>query len=394
MNTRSIGTERIARLQRGLAERDIAAMVCLKPENSFYLSGFNPIIYTHPVVAILPAQGEPTLLVHALRDDHARGSAWVGDVRLYGAWSTKKTMGPNWLDALTEIMREHGAAEARIGIEEDFLPLSRSRQFERAFPKASFADVSSIIAASRLLKEPYEIECARIACRIADRGMETAIAAVAAGADEREVSVAVMAAMNEVWLRDYPDIEVCDFGSLEGGVHNGLWCYALTGARVPMNADNPKRIKPKPGELVLIIIWTNCNGIHGENERTVAFGAPAPERRAAYEAVLEIRHRTQGLMRPGTTVRDLFLAAKKEYVRLGYEKNVPGRIGHGMGLGAHEAPSLEAATETVLAPNMVITFEPNLRLPEWGGLQHSDTVLITDTGHEFLTTTERGLIQV
>ena len=394
MNTGNVGAERIARLQRGLTERGIAAMVCLKPENSFYLSGFNPIIYSHPVVAILPAEGEPTLLVHALRDDHARDSAWVSDVRLYGAWSTKKTMGPNWVGALREIMLEHGAAEGRIGIEEDFLPLSRMRQFEQAFPRASFTDVSDMIAASRLLKEPCEIECARIACRIADRGMETAIATVAGGGDEREVSVAAMAAKNQMWLHEYPDVEVCDFGSLEGGVHNGLWCYALTGARVPMNADNPKRIKPRSGELVLIIIWTNCNGIHGENERTVAFGPPPPERRAAYEAVLEIRERTQGLMQPGTTVRDLYLGAKQEYIRLGYEKNVPGRIGHGMGLGAHEAPSLEAATDTVLAPNMIITFEPNLRLPEWGGLQHSDTVLITETGHEFLTTTERGFIQV
>jgi Xaa-Pro dipeptidase len=43
---------------------------------------------------------------------------------------------------------------------------------------------------------------------------------------------------------------------------------------------------------------------------------------------------------------------------------------------------------------MVLTFEPNLRIPPWGGLQHSDTVLITEDGNEFLTTTENGFIQV
>jgi Xaa-Pro dipeptidase len=394
MTSRKIGQDRIRRLQKGLSERGVAAMICLKPENSFYLSGFNPIIYSHPVVGILPAQGEPAVLVHALRDDHARSSAWVKDIRLYGAWSTKKTMSMNWLEALAEILRERDATDAVIGIEEDFLPISRMKQFEAIFPKARFVDISSIIAEARLVKEPYEIECARIACRLADYGMDHAIAAIGAGADEREASVAAMAAMNQMWVSDYPDIEVCDFGSLEGGVHNGLWCYALAGERVPFNADNPKRIKPKPGELVLIIIWTNCNGIHGENERTVAYGPLPPERRAAYEAILEIRKATQDLMRPGTPVRDLYLAARKEYIRLGYEKNVPGRIGHGMGLGAHEAPSIEASTETLLQPNMIITFEPNLRLPEWGGLQHSDTVLITEGGNEFLTTTQRGLIQL
>src|SRR4051812_21776575 len=158
MNMDTVGKERIARLQRGLAERGIAAIICLKPENSFYLSGFNPIIYSHPVVGILPAQGEPAVLIHALRDDHARSSAWVKDIRLYGTWSTKKTMGMNWLDALAEILRERGAAEATVGIEEDFLPVSRLKQFETAFPKARFVDISAMIRESRLIKEPYEID--------------------------------------------------------------------------------------------------------------------------------------------------------------------------------------------------------------------------------------------
>jgi Xaa-Pro dipeptidase len=65
-----------------------------------------------------------------------------------------------------------------------------------------------------------------------------------------------------------------------------------------------------------------------------------------------------------------------------------------MGLGAHEEPSMEAKSDLVLQPNMVLTFEPNLRIPPWGGLQHSDTVLITESGHEFLTKTENGFIQV
>jgi len=95
-----VGTERIARLREGMRARGIDVLVCLKPQSSFYLSGFNPIIYSHPVVAVLPMRGDPVLLVHALRDDHARQSAWVHDVRLFGAWSTKRTMGPDWLAAL------------------------------------------------------------------------------------------------------------------------------------------------------------------------------------------------------------------------------------------------------------------------------------------------------
>jgi Xaa-Pro dipeptidase len=390
----SVGQDRIRRLQEDLAARGIGAMICMKPENSFYLSGFNPIIYSHPVVAVLPAKGDPVVLVHALRDDHARGSAWVRDIRLYGAWGVKKTMGPDWLKALGEILSELGVADGSLGIEENFLPLTRLRQFESAFPNASFQDISDVIAKSRLVKEPYEIDCIRIAAKLSDGGMDAAISAVSAGADEQQASVAAMGAMNRLWIEDYPDIEVCDFGSLEGGVHNGLWCWTMAGDRVAINADNPKRLKPQKGELVLIMIWTNANGMHAENERTVAIGPLNDERRAAYDTILEVRARTKPLFKPGTPVAELYGTAKQAYADLGYAKYTPGRIGHGMGLGAHEEPSLDANSKIVLAPGMICTFEPNLRIPPWGGLQHSDTLLITDDGCEFLTTTDNGYLQV
>lgn len=390
----NVGQTRTAGLQEALRRRGVDAMVSFKPENSFYLSGFNPIIYSHPVVALLPAKGEPAVLVHALRDDHARASAWVSDIRLYGAWSTKKTMGPNWLDALREILVERGVANGVIGFEGDYLSVQRFAQLEKLLPGARFEDTSDLLEHARYVKDADEIRCARIAARLTDVGMDAALAAISGGASEREVSIRAQAAMNELWLIDYPDIEVCDFGSLEGGVHNGLWCWCLTGERVLINTDNPSVRRPKAGEIAVIFIWTNCNGVHAENERAVAIGTLPAERKAAYDAVLEIRERVAPWMRPGVRCADLYERAKAEYIRLGYQRYLPGRIGHGLGLGAHEHPSLDSRSSITLEPGMLITFEPNLRIPEWGGLQHSDSVLITTSGNEFLTTTRRGYIEV
>ena len=79
---------------------------------------------------------------------------------------------------------------------------------------------------------------------------------------------------------------------------------------------------------------------------------------------------------------------------MGYGKYLPGRIGHGLGLGPHEPPSLGPRDETVLRAGMIFTLEPNLRIPELGGVQHSDTLLVTETGYEVMTTTRGGYIQV
>ncbi|MGH2561623.1 MAG: M24 family metallopeptidase [Thermomicrobiales bacterium] len=389
-----IGMERIERLREGMRERAVDVLICLKPQNSFYLSGFNPIIYSHPVVAILPLEGESVLLVHALRDDHARQSAWVRDVRLYGAWSTKQTMGPDWLLALHAILEERGVARGTIGIEGDFLPLATAQQWEALLSGARFVDAADLIMNTRMVKEPIEIEYTRAASAIADIGMEAALATAAERLSERDISIRAMAAMNQVWADDFPNVEVADFGGLEGGVQNGLWCYCLTGDHVLVNCDNPTTRRLADGELALIVIWTNCNGLHAENERTVAVGTLDDARRAAFEAVLQIREETWSAFRPGATCADVYNAARTVYEQLGYGKYLPGRIGHGLGLGPHEPPSLGPRDSTVLRPGMIFTLEPNLRIPELGGVQHSDTLIVTGLGYEVMTTTRGGYIEV
>jgi len=187
---------------------------------------------------------------------------------------------------------------------------------------------------------------------------------------------------------------VADFGSLEGGVMNGLWCYCLIGERILLNCDVPTPRRPRDGDLVLVVIWTVLDGMHAENERTVAVGDLGAEQRRMYDAVLQIREEAVSALRPGATCAQVYRAAREIYERLGYGAYLPGRIGHGLGLGPHEPPSLAPADHTLLEPGMVLTFEPNLRIPGVGGVQHSDTVLITHDGHEFVTHVRRDFIQV
>lgn len=238
---------------------------------------------------------------------------------------------------------------------------------------------------TRLVKDADEIANARDAARIADTGMIAAVEAVRQGGSERDVSLAAMAAMNRFWADNFPDKEVCDFGSLEGGAQNGLWAWALAGDRMFMNCDNPTNRKPVAGEAISILIWTIVNGIHAENERTVAVGVLNDERRRALDSIIEIRNEVATLLKPGTPISALFGATKAGLEARGYGKYLPGRIGHGIGLGAHEHPSLDAKTGILLEPGMILTLEPNLRIPGIAATQFSDTVLITEGGCEFLT---------
>lgn len=385
---------KLVRLRRLMGEHDLDAVITLKPEHSFYLSGFNPIIYSHPVIAILPREGAPRVLVHALRDDHARASSSLEHIHLYGVWSTKVTMGPDWLKALSTVIGEMGLSEARIGIEDDFLTLARQRQLVGALPQVRWADSAKAFFEARLVKSPGEIADARIAAAIANLGMDVAVSTLREGGSERDVSLASQGAMSRFWADNFPDVEVADFGSLEGGVFNGLWTWVLAGDRMFINADVPTQRKAAQGELAAVLIWTNANGVHSEIERTIAVGEPPATHRAALDAVFGLRDDLRPMLAPGTPIAELFKATRAGLEARGYPKNIPGRIGHGIGLGAHEHLSLDGASPYVLEPGMLITFEPNLRVPPVCGTQISDTVLITETGSEFLTGGHDGYVQV
>lgn len=385
---------RIDRLKAIMAKHDCDAIVSFKPENSFYLTGFNPIIYSQPVIAIITPDHEPIMLVHALRDEHSRGSSWLSDIRLFGVWSSKITQGATWLDALAGVVSDLGCSAKKIGIEENFVSIERMGQLRQALPDAQFKDAGRLIERCRLIKDADEIGNARIAGKLSDIGMDAAFETLRAGGNEREICVSAMHAMNLHWSASFPDVEVCDFGSLEGGIQNNLSFWALSGERTFYNCDNPSTRRPKRGDAVTLLSWTIANGIHAENERTVAVGPLPTAYRKAMDDILEIRAQVDPLLTPGVPFRDIYNASKSGLEARGYGAYIPGRIGHSIGLGAHEQFSIDAKSEEVLEPNMLITFEPHIQI--YGELQTqiSDTVLITAEDHEYLTLSHPGYLEI
>lgn len=386
-------TGRLERIQKGLAERGADVLISLKPQNTFYQSAYSPVLYSHPVIVVVPAEGAPTLIVHALRGHSSRTTSPLTDIRTYGRWSTEIGT-PDWPSAVVDVLTERGLTSSTLGIEGDYLPVATHDTLRQALPQARFVDASSAVTEARYVKDAEELVAIRAASRISDVGMDSALAAVAERASEIEISVAAMGAMQREWQRNFSEFTAIDFGSSEGGVINALWSYALIGDRVPLNSMPPTNRRPVDGEIAWVVIWTACNGIHAENERSVAVGQLNDEKRRAFSSLLEIRAETQQVIRPGVTCADVYAAARRSYVDHGYGDYLPGRIGHGLGLGPHEAPSLGPHDDVVLEPGMTLTFEPNLRIPSFGGLQHSDSLVVTEDGFEFLTTTRRDLIQV
>ena len=101
--------------------------------------------------------------------------------------------------------------------------------------------------------------------------------------------------------------------------------------------------------------------------------------------MLKARELAVSMVRPGVICGDIDQAVYTYLVSKGYEKNILHRTGHGIGLGNHEGPFIARGSNDILEENMVISIEPGIYIPEIGGFRHSDTLLVTATGYEFLT---------
>ncbi len=378
------------RVQQVMRTSGLDALVLHKPQNIAYLSGFNPIIQSHLMALILPAEGDGTLIVHALRERHARQEAAVTDIRLYGRWGKIRSMAAGLFEAIQVVLGERRLEAACLGYERDYLPVGQHEQLRAALPGARLVDAGAILTQARAVKSPQELTLIRAAARVADHGMESVLRTLPGRGREIDVAQRAEIAMREFWMRDYPGEELVDFGSTEGGIFSALWCYVLAGEHMNCYADCASARPIRDGDLVMSVIWTACRGYHAENERTAGVGPMGPEQLRAFDVVLEARAAALPVLRSGRTCAEVYAAARDVFVAHGFGDALPGRIGHGIGLGAHEPPSLGPTEETVLEPGMVFSFEPAIRIGELGGVQHSDTVVVTEDGCEFLTRTSAG----
>jgi len=390
------GRARLQAFCKCLGEEEIDVAIVTKPQSVYYLSGFNPIIQSQPSAVVLMREHEPVLVVHSLRAEHAELDGWVDKVEYFGRWGSRGVVSPSsLLSAVGGVLGSYGRGMGRrIGLELSYLPAACFNELNELLPRGHVIDISRTMMALRRRKDEHEIACIRAAAGIADAGMAVAVKAVGEGLTEREISVKAMMRMQQEWLERYPYLEASDFGCSEGGVLNSLWAYCLSGPRMNLMCDSPGTRVTKPGEFALIVIWTALDGYHAENERTVAMTPISPEQEELNDAVSTAWEEGKAKLLAGRRISDVYLAAVEVMKRKGYGDIAPGRVGHGIGLGAHEEPALASETEGEFETGMVVSFEPSLRLGHMGGVQNSDTILIRSNGPEFLTHTQHGLIRV
>jgi Xaa-Pro aminopeptidase len=226
----------------------------------------------------------------------------------------------------------------------------------------------------RMIKDRDEIERTRVACDQARRAFEVVRSMLTPDMTELEV-----AAEQEYQARRF------------GGLSLAFSPIVAVGPRAALPHANPTNRKIGESDFTLID-WGVNEGLYlSDLTRIVVTGKISPKLRKVYGIVLKAQLAGIAAIRPGVTCEAVDHAARSIITKAGYGKEFGHGLGHGIGLEIHESLRLSNGQKTVLKPGMIVTVEPGIYLPGWGGVRIEDDILVTRTGHEVLTTVPKQL---
>lgn len=373
------------RLRAALDEEGIDVLLCFKQENSFYLTEFNPGTYSHHTIGILTKNSAvPALLASTLRKAKANLVEGSVEVFTYGTWWGVGGVAETWQDALVAVVKGKVALNGlKIGIDQELEGRDRD-ELEKLFPGAKLINASALIQTSRNTKDEDELQYGDIAGKLCEAAMAAMGDALLNDDEPNEQKTvrAALVAVFDVFMAKYPHVKLMGFGSREGANLINVNPWVLAGDRRFLQFDGPEPDLIQ-NKAVAAAIWVSVNGRHAELEHTFCIGKVSKAQTRALDVVQRVTDELLAMVKPGVAIAALAAHSEKRLTEFGYAS--AGRIGHGIGIGAHEDMSINKSNATVLAPGMVITVEPNVKVPaEKVATQESVTIRVTHDGYRFV----------
>jgi Xaa-Pro dipeptidase len=368
--TREEYEARLARTQDEMDRRGLPVLLLHAPENITYLSGFRMLGFFMYHALVVPARGEPILVVRDVEQPAADETCWVRNRSVY-----IDTEQP--INAAARALRNRGLDGGKIGIEHGtwFLTLERMAILHSLVPDAQFVEEPNIVRRLRLIKSPAEIEYLRQASRVVEAMVQAGIDAIRVGASERELAAAIMAA--QATAGGEPPLEpILMTGERTRQLH-GTWTDRCL----------------KRGDAVYFELNGVVRGYWSKLMRTAVVGQPTPEQRRVAEILVNALSTGIAMMRPGAVAGEIDEALRGPVLRARLRDSYYHRVGYTLGL-IYPPASGEYLREFMAGDSWMLEAGQVFHmLVLASGIGCSETVHVTDDGPELLTRFERRLIE-
>ena len=247
----------------------------------------------------------------------------------------------------------------RIGIEGDFISVNLYDNIKTAMSDIQLEKIEDIIGVIAAVKDEHEIESLKTAIEITDKVFNLILPDLKIGAVEKEIAAKIS------YLFKMNGAEGDSYDSIIGSGYLG----ALPHAR-------PTEKEFEKGDFVVMDFGALYNGYHADMTRTVVVGEATSRHKEIYSIVLESQLAGINYAKAGITGAALDQKCRKVIDDAGYGDKFIHSTGHGLGLEVHTYPRISSFNKLPLLENYVITIEPGIYIPGWGGVRIEDDCLI------------------
>ena len=353
---------RLSRLRSALGENDLGSLLIAHLPNVDYLCGF-----TGSAAALLVADRSAILFTDGRY--RAQAKEEVKGARIVIASKAPLAAAADWLAAARR-------SSTPVGIEPESITAGmRDRLASVLKGRARLRSAPPLVERARMVKDAAEILRIRRAVELGASLFHIACKKIRRGVTEVEVAAAMEYEARRAGAEGMAFPTILASGSRSAIVHG-----RASGARIPRRG------------FVVCDFGVILAGYCSDRTRTVHVGRPSGEARRLYEAVLEAQHAAIAAVRPGATAAEVDGAARRVLRERKLARYFTHSTGHGLGLEIHEAPRLATGQTQKLEPGMVITIEPGVYVPGKWGVRIEDVVVVTPSGCEVLTPTDKELV--
>ncbi|MBY0124340.1 Xaa-Pro peptidase family protein [Bacillus sp. S/N-304-OC-R1] len=352
--------KRLQKLRESFETLGIDAMLITNDQNRRYMTGF-----TGTAGLVLITKDEALLAVDFRYV--AQATLQAKDFKILQV-STKA-------DLLAEIVKQTERLEvSKLGFEQTHMSYYAYTEYQAKL-KVEMIPLTGAVEKLRMVKDEVEIGIIRKAAEIADAAFTHILSFIKPGITEIAVSNEL-----EAFMRS------------KGATSSAFDTIVASGVRsaLPHGVATEKVIEK--GDMVTLDFGAYYKGYRSDITRTVAVGEPKEELKEIYTIVLESLSAALAGIKSGITGKAADALSRDYIAEKGYGKQYGHGSGHGIGLDIHEEPFKNTNCEIVIEPNMVLTVEPGIYIPDLGGVRIEDDILITQGGNEIITKSLKELI--
>ncbi len=332
-------------------------------DNFFYVTSIEHGLF-EGACAVLYPDGAVDILVSELEAESAKKS-----MARRAVYKTK--------EEFSSVLKQLLSSFQTIGVNGNGLSYYEFKKLIEMFPRTAFVDVSEGFYKTRLIKDEQEINHVKHACMIADETMAAVPDLIAAGMTENELAGEINYSLQSIGAEKPAFDTISSFGKNTAEPH-----YS--------HGDTKLEI----GNFVLCDFGACVNKYNSDITRTFVFGKATKQQKEMYDTVIKAQQIAFDAIHPGSNAGDIHRIVHSFIDSTKFKGRFIHSTGHSLGLSVHDGIGLTPESSLILQENMILTVEPGVYLPGFGGVRIEDDILIKKDGIEILTKSSKTFTEL